>query len=483
MTDTIEYEEVAPSTNLVESVRNFGYDFNTAISDLIDNSITAGSSIISIMLSLENGEPIILVQDDGCGMTETQLSENIVLGSKDPTEERQTGDLGRFGLGLKTASFSMCRQLNVFSRSEGHQLAFRSWDLDVIKKHNRWLVSKTLPTWFESLDQRHKLPHTGTLVIWKKCDRLNSLFATEAKMNEIGADLQAHIATFFSRFLSGRNKVKITVNDNQIQPWDPVPDGSVSLGEQVLGNIKIQPYVLPQRDAFHDLTKFEAASGIKGWNAQQGFYVFRNDRLIVNGGWLNLKRMKADEHTKLARIIVDFNSSEDELWNVDVSKSKASLPEGGLKELVDGIARQTRKRAEEVYRHRGQSGSRATFAPDNYIWRTTRTSDKKTKYIINRDHEVIQLVFSKYQGPRKDIERLLVLLERLLPKEGIQIAANSDALDRDELNFEDLIALAEECVERQILIGKTKLRSVNDLIIEEPFSSYRDEFKRHFNVD
>jgi len=378
--DLNQYEEVAPSTSLVESVRNFGYDFNTAISDLIDNSITAGSSSISIMLLFENGEPTILVHDDGCGMSEAQLSENIVLGSKDPTEEREQGDLGRFGLGLKTASFSMCRQLNVFSKSEGHQVAYRSWDLDVIKEQNKWLVSKVFPAWYEGLDQRHTLSSTGTLVVWKKCDRLKSLFATEAKMNEMGADLQAHIATFFSRFLRGRNKVQITVNDNQIEPWEPVPEGSVSLGEQVLGNIKINPYVLPQRDAFRDLAKFEAASGIKGWNAQQGFYVFRNDRLIVNGGWLNLKRMKADEHTKLARIIVDFDSSEDELWNVDVSKSKASLPEGGLRDLVDGIARQTRKRAEEVYRHRGQSGSRSSFAPDSYIWRTTRTSDGKTKY-------------------------------------------------------------------------------------------------------
>ena len=136
MIDLNQYEEVAPSTSLVESVRNFGYDFNTAISDLIDNSITAGASEISILLLSENNEPVISIRDDGCGMTEDQLSKNIVLGSKDPTETRDKGDLGRFGLGLKTASFSMCRQLNVFSKSSRHEIAFRSWDLDVIKKHN-----------------------------------------------------------------------------------------------------------------------------------------------------------------------------------------------------------------------------------------------------------------------------------------------------------------------------------------------------------
>ena len=326
--DLSHFEETPPSISMVESVRNFGYNLNTAVSDLIDNSITAGANEIKITLLFEKKEPCVIIHDNGIGMTDIELSKNMTLGSRDPTAEQCGGDLGRFGLGLKTASFALCRQLNVFSKSADHKIAYRGWDLDMIKTSNRWLVSKELPQWYGLLEDEFQLGTSGTLVVWKKCDRLKKLFTNVTKMEEMGTDLQSHIGTFFCRFLKGSRKICIMVNDNKILPWDPIPEGSRSMAEQSIGNIKIHPYVLPKKDAFEDLAKFDKASGIKGWNAQQGFYVYRNNRLIVNGGWLNLKKMKIDEHTKLARIIIDIDSSADESWNIDVSKSKANLPMG-----------------------------------------------------------------------------------------------------------------------------------------------------------
>lgn len=478
-----KYEEVAPSTSLVESVRNFGYDLNTAISDLIDNSISANARKIEITLLFEESEPCVLIKDDGLGMTDEVLKNSIVLGSQDPTELRLKGDLGRFGLGLKTASFSMCRQLNVFSKAQSHSIAFRSWDLDVVRKYNKWLVSKEFPDWYESLEDCFKLSEAGTLIVWKKCDRLKQLFTDLKKMNELGADLQSHIGTYFSRFLNGPQKISITVNDNEVIPWDPICEGSRSMGMQSIGNIQIHPYVLPAKDAFDDIAKFEKTAGIKGWNAQQGFYLFRNKRLIVNGGWLNLKRMKLDEHTKLARIIIDFDSSDDEGWHVDVSKSKASVPMGTLRDHVDAIARHTRKEAEKIYRHRAKTNTREITAPDGFIWKTHKASDGKIAYKINRKHAVVRLLFEKHTGPRRDIEKLLILLEKLLPKESIQINANKDNLDALEVVYDEILELAEQSVELQIAVGKSKKSAVNDLLTFEPFSSFKVEFLEHFNVD
>ena len=120
-----DYEESIPTTSLIESVRSFGYDLNTAIADIVDNSITANASTIKVHLEWNNGEPFVTITDDGDGMSDLELSRNIVLGSKNPNEKREITDLGRFGLGMKTASLSMARQLNVFSLKEHCNISFR----------------------------------------------------------------------------------------------------------------------------------------------------------------------------------------------------------------------------------------------------------------------------------------------------------------------------------------------------------------------
>ena len=394
-----EFEESAPSTSLIESVRNFGYDLNTSISDLIDNSITASASEISIRLEWNSGNPFVAILDNGIGMTEDELKKNIVLGSKNPKLERDKEDLGRFGLGLKTASFSMCRQLNVFSKTTNSEVSFRSWDLDIIQRHNKWLVSKSIPYWYSSLDKKISLSDHGTLVLWKECDRLAKIVDSEKKIQEVGVELNSHIGTYFSRFLTGKNKIEITVNDTKVQPWDPIPPNSRSKSRQVFDNITIEPHILPHKSQFQDHAIFESAAGIKGWNAQQGIYLYRNNRLLINGGWLNLKRMKLDEHTKLARIIIDLDSSSDLLWQVDVSKSRASIPTGNIKNNIDAICRKTRKEAEEVYRHRGKVVSRNVGAPDKFIWKTIVSPTGETSFKINRKHPFIERIYEKYEGP------------------------------------------------------------------------------------
>ena len=164
----------------------------------------------------------------------------------------------------------------------------------------------------------------------------------------IGALSAIIILVFRDTILGFVSSIQITVNDTKVNPWNPIPDNSRSLGVQNINGIKIHPFILPQKLTFKDHSIFEKTGGIKGWNAQQGFYIYRNNRLMINGGWLKLKRMKLDEHCKLARIIIEFDSSLDLDWHVDVSKSKASIPSGTIRQHIEAIAKKTRKDAEEV---------------------------------------------------------------------------------------------------------------------------------------
>ena len=419
-----DYDEIPPPTSIVGAFRSYGYSFNTAISDLIDNSITAGSTKILIEMQWANGNPYVVVLDDGNGMTEEQLSANVVLGSKNPNEVRDKNDLGRFGLGLKTASFSLARELHIFSKVVNGVLSYRSWNLDVLEKENRWLVSKRIPGWYQELPERIQINEKGTLVLLKNCDRLLKNASTPQSLKELGAELIQYLGTIFSRYISSPANIKLFVHGELVPAWHPIPDGSKFLGDQFFQNIKIKPYLLPHRSKFANEDEYQHAAGIKGWVAQQGFYVYRNKRLIVNGGWLGL--MKNEEHQRLARIVVDIDNSLDHLWQIDVMKSKASIPSGKIRNFLKGIAKSVRKQAEEVYRHRGKIVSREQVKAGTFVWQLKKMPHGKQSFIINEDHPLVKLVMENYSGRKGDVKKLLNLIAKCLPTEAIEIESSKD---------------------------------------------------------
>ena len=197
-----DFDEIPPSISMVESIRSFGYNFNTAIADLLDNSISANATKIQIHLEWNKGDPFIAILDNGDGMNDATLAKNVILGSKNPQEKRDKNDLGRFGLGLKTASFSMARELHIFSKTEIEQICYRSWDLDVIEKEQRWLISKKLPAWYETQIEDIRIKEKGTLILWKNCDRLLKIASTLRSFQALGVDLISYLGTIFSRYIS-----------------------------------------------------------------------------------------------------------------------------------------------------------------------------------------------------------------------------------------------------------------------------------------
>ena len=282
----------------MQSLRAFGYDISTAIADLIDNSITAQATSISIKFDWNNKNPWIVIADNGYGMSESELFEAMKTGSKNPLDTRSVDDLGRFGLGLKTASFSQCKRLTVASKKQHEEINVRCWDLDVVTQKNAWILLKEasaeasviIQDYFSEID-------SGTVVIWEKIDKIipgshiddeeyQDAFLTYAQ------DVKQHIAAVFSAYMHGPKKIQFYLNDRKIDMWDPfMTDNSFTTrmpSESLYVNgheVKIKSFILPHQNKLTP-EEFSANAGIHGWNAQQGFYIYRNNRLIVAGEWL-----------------------------------------------------------------------------------------------------------------------------------------------------------------------------------------------------
>lgn len=434
-----DYEEVAPDPSaMIESLRAYGYTLSTAIADLVDNSIAAHAENIWIQMQWNGSDSWVAIADDGGGMDEATLRDAMRLGSTSPLMQRREDDLGRFGLGLKTASLSQCRRLTVRSRPNTSSDWTRRWDLD-------YLAEPTTTGWHlltscaKGSEGRLALPNevrSGTVVLWEQLDRLvGDADRDDRKMHdhflELAEDLEEHLGMVFHRFLEshpGQRRLKLFLNGHAIEPWNPFctsHPATEKIGEQPLvslagldGELHFTGYVLPHKDRLGE-TDHQKLRGPKGWNAQQGFYLYRNRRLIVSGSWLGLQSWTQEEHYKLARIQLDIPNSMDHLWQLDVKKSSAAPPPR-LRQELTGLAQTVRKRAREVFAFRARHGPGATNRTETARpWRSVKKAGGRS-YRIDRKHEVIRAVIHELKGSAsKEFESALRILEETVPVEQI----------------------------------------------------------------
>ena len=298
-------------------------------------------------------------------MTEARLVEAMRLGSE---RDYQSDDLGKFGLGLKTASLSQCRQLIVLTRHSARQfrVAKAMLDLDEIAASNTWKLSLPPPSLVGDLAHKWLVGATGTVVLLQKLDRVIADSGElggwdKRRLDRLAKTTSSHLSMVFHRFLEGwpgRKRMLIAVNGKRLEAWNPFALAEehtkvllehryeFSAGD-ACGEVRAQGHVLPPRDLFSSTAAFEALSGPRKWNRQQGFYIYRNHRLIQSGGWCGMRA--ADEHTKLARIAVDFSSSLDQLFNVNIAKMKVSIPPT-LRTLLDRAVLDIVRTAQLAYR-------------------------------------------------------------------------------------------------------------------------------------
>ena len=388
-----EQECVPFAPSLIESMRSLGYSFPAAIADLLDNSISAKARNIDI-ISTPGIEPSLIILDDGTGMTEHELCEAMRYGSSNPLETRREDDLGRFGLGMKAASLSQCRKLIVVSKKEGKISAY-SWDLDYVIDSGSWMLmgfTEEELLQFPHIDQLLDKEH-GTYIYLSEFDRIKEGTGNLSEtFNKCLDDMINHLALVFHRFID--EGLKIRVNQLELEARDPFllhhratqrkRESSFRINNE---KITLKPFILPHLSKLSqdDLDKVGGKDRLR---SEQGFYVYRNKRLIIWGTWFRLERK--DELNKLARVMVDIPNSLDYMWSIDIKKSVATLPDIIKKNMYNAVYESVLC-SEAVHTYRGRKEKKNKDI--EYVWERVKVRDGY-EYQINRKIPQLELLQS-----------------------------------------------------------------------------------------
>ena len=449
-----------PASSLIESIRSIGYSFDAAIADIVDNSISAGGTEILINSRvLEYGGAIFQIIDNGRGMSVDELRIAMSLGGKGPGIDRESDDLGRFGLGLKTASFSQAKTLTVISKvDEVGGLYGIKWDLDQVIKSNRWDASQlsNLECLSFLKDSEVTLDRCGTLVQWSNCDRIvqdiDDVEQLNEHINRLVDNLKKRFSLVFHKYLE-KSKIVIKVNDAALKPMDPfaVKGGENFAHSQVLfteervvqgSKIQIKGYLLPHISRMGGPDREKQISIDAEHTASQGLYLYRLDRLIAYGGWQQIVRKT--EANKLARLEICFENDADHLWQLDIKKSTAILPvalRSRLRDLIRGIS----NRPSEVFMRRGKMKK----SNPNSVWE--RIYDKESKsisYQIDRSHPILERILDEFDDKESLVEDLLVFIQNTLPVDFISndLVAGDGLVVRTNQEIADQISELSEIV-------------------------------------
>lgn len=426
---------------LMQSMRHIGYTLETALADIIDNSIAAGASQISIQYRWNNANPWIAIIDNGCGMSSDEIKEAMRFGGTFcPTQIRNASDLGRFGLGLKTASLSQCRRLTVISK-QNDVISSCVWDINIISESQAPKWNALLPT-IEFLKEEDpvvekllvrldKIP-SGTIVIWQNLDNLSKFGkkgSSERDFSNAMADASKHIGLIFHRFFvmeKGCKIIKIDFNDTIVEGINPfglaipsrqeLPEDKITLEGQ---DIIIQPFILSHNSKVSK-QDYEKYGGEEGYLHNQGFYVYRNRRLIIKGTWFRI--IPKTELYKLIRVRIDIPNSLDHLWNLDVKKSYV-YPPAQVLERLKALLPSLKERGKRPYTAR----SNRTISDVTHIWRR-EFSNNKVSYVINEEHPFVKNLISDENG-ETDPQKLsyLRIISGAFPVEAFHVDVNDDA--------------------------------------------------------
>lgn len=419
-----KYQIVKPNPeDLLESVRSFGYSLETAIADLIDNSISAKSSIVKIDFVYRGNDSYVRIFDNGIGMTESALLDAMRLGSNNPNKIRDKEDLGRFGLGMKTASFSQCKRLTVVTKNKNSKVSIACWDLDFIALKKEWCLICDFASSASQRNVNEKFCNsTGTIILWEKLDRILEDIKSGNDSDHFNRKIEKvkiHIGLVFHKLIE-KQKLTIYINDTKIESINPFVISekidSLELQEEVLTirkhPIVIQPFILPHESKYLESNNTNRDL-IKGFNAHQGLYIYRNDRLIIYGGWLDLD-LKEKESQRLCRISICIDNSLDKEWQIEVQKSKAKIPDIIRKE-VKIICQKSIDRAIKVYSFRGLYLKRSRRVNDlEFTWMTKLKNGKK-EYELNKNHFLYKKIKELMAEHSSFFEKYIEIIEQSLP--------------------------------------------------------------------
>lgn len=462
-------------------MRDIGYSTEAAIADLIDNSITAKARNIWVDFQEDHDGPYIAISDDGVGMGSDALLDAMRPGSRDPRVARDPQDLGRFGLGLKTASFSQCRLMSVVARQNGHSLGMQ-WDLDLVAVKGEWVALELEESDIGQLPNPGRIGESGVMVLWRSLDRLMEETEESNVMEVLNSKMDVvlhHLELVFHRYLAGEQglrRIDIHINGHPLRPRDPFGrayPATTQMPTELMtveqSQVAITPYILPHHSKI-SAKEYEELGGKEGHLRNQGFYVYRNRRLIVHATWFRLARHT--EATKLARVLVDLPNTLDHLWTLDVKKSSATPPESVQRRLRNIIERITGQ-SKRVYQFRGRRslGDRGV-----HVWDRVNERDR-ISYRINRAHPLVSEMASNADNDRQGlVEDVLQLVEEALPVETLfsDLAERENGVRQsagDATHFRRLVCAMVNALRSS---GIADHELVERLVDIEPFNMNKD---------
>lgn len=473
----VKRREAAPLAGaLIGSLRDLGYTSETAIADIIDNAIFAKAKNVWVDFIWNGIQSKITIRDDGYGMNDEELIQAMRPGSQNPMTRRYPNDLGRFGLGLKTSSFSQCRIFTVISKKKSNAVTYWRWDMDYVSDSSgEWNIFQIAEN--EDIEAVESVGH-GTLIVWNSLDRIVEKPVkrnSEDHFLSIAAKVKRHTEMVFHRYLEN-GKLRIYFNGEIVLPWDPFLRGQIAtqpLPEEILsdGEILVKAYILPHRSKIDEEIWLENENR-GGWDNLQGFYIYRNERLLLAADWLGFTRKKS--HYKLARIMVNLPNHLDQEWQIDIKKSRAKPPLS-IRQDLKAIGKAAMVQAEQVFRHRGKEVQRSLPRDFSFVW---QEMVKHNQYFfrINQNHPVVAAQMAKFPGKQRELKSLLRIIEETVPGPAIIARENDlpDSLVRPFGNVpsEEVVVIMKELYQGWIKQGSTVQAAKNRLIMTEPFSDY-----------
>ena len=464
---------------LMNSMRSIGYTFKTALADIIDNAISAYATNIYIDSPINNSDLFITILDDGYGMDRDSLLNAMKYGSDREVYSRS--DLGRFGLGLKSASLSQCRILTVASKRNNIISAFR-WDLDFVVKDKRWDCLELESDEIEEIPNISKLKQLsqGTIVVWQNFDgayKKSGGSVMSYLMDEID-EATSHLQLVFHRYLNKKNgAVNIYINNDKLIGLDPFLEyhpktdtknpSELSVDDSI---IKIQTYILPHQT---DLSNedLERLGGIDLLRQGQGFYIYRNDRLIIYGTWFRLSASNINhELFKYGRIKVDIPNTLDDMWEIDVKKQNAVIPKSILnyfKRTVSTVCGRSKDKTSKRVRLTLEKD-------DTKIWNRCLSRNNKDVFFINQDSTFVKNFLDDFDD--KDKIKILNFIEALSSSIPFEDIYNSvcNKNNENDLSDETITSLVLEGVSQfrriKAITQKSKEYCFEKLCSFEPFN-------------
>lgn len=485
---------------LMGSMRFMGYSFCDAIADVIDNSISANAKTVRVLFPMTpDMDQFVGILDDGHGMSDKELLNAMCYGSQANEQERAENDLGRFGLGMKSASLSQCKKMTVVSRRNAVINAYR-WDYDEVSKNSnegKWYVLKLsndeiseLPCYKEFCDMNSD----GTLVVWQDFDVISK--ANQGRvfqpLTRHRDELLDHLALVYHRFMK-EDGISFYVNYAKIEPLDPFLENRSTLSHAPITQplmdsrgvehfIRITPYKLPFVTSMSS-DEQKLIGGAENMNKMQGYYIYRGKRLIKYGTWFGLAR---HEVSKYGRVKVDIPNSMDDIWKVDVMKKSATIPPGLAKllektiaDLIDKSTKQTVFRGRKVTKDKEKQV---------YVWDRFEARKGFYSYSINRENFFIQAVLEGLPDDQKvKVEMMLKEIERTIPIHQMHLDhdANKIVSESDREDISELLEQAIMAVEWQHIMGKGYQDAVNSILTAEQFRNnekLENRLKQKYNL-